>query len=79
MAGMFDYQTRIFFHSVCVCAHVCKQTWRSENNLRELILSFYYVGCMYQTQGFRCGSKQLYSLSHLTGRRLATFGKLLIC
>jgi hypothetical protein len=37
------------------CTHSTVHTWRSEDNLKELILSFYPVGPEGQTQGFRLG------------------------
>lgn len=43
--------------------------WRSEDNLRELILSFHYVGSRNQTQVTGQGSKSLYPQSHFTDPR----------
>lgn len=40
--------------------------WRSEENLQELILS-YYMGSGTQTQVLRLGCRHLYPLSHLAG------------
>lgn len=42
---------------------------QSEDNLRELILSFNYVGSRNQTWDFGLGSKNLYPQSHLTDPR----------
>lgn len=42
-------------------------TWRSENSLKELVLSLYHVDLGAQTQAFRLGRKCLYLLNHLAG------------
>lgn len=40
-------------------------TWRSENNLWELVISFHHVGSRKRTQGPRLGPYSLCPLSHL--------------
>lgn len=63
------------FACACVCAygHVCMRAcmyvyrvhaWRSEGNLRELVLSLYYVGR--RTQVMQLGDKSPYFLSPYT-------------
>lgn len=49
--------------------HVCitAPMWGSENNLRELILSFHHVGSKVQSQDARLGSRHLYPPSPLAG------------
>ena len=44
--------------------------WRSENNLRELVLSFHHVGLGDWTQDIRLGSKSHCLMSHLTGPQI---------
>lgn len=52
-----------------VCVYVCKYArvyaWRSEGNLRELVLSLYYVGR--RTQIMQPGDKNPYFLNPYTG------------
>jgi hypothetical protein len=46
-------------------ARVCM--WRSEDSFVELVLFFYHVGSVNQTQAVRPGGKCSYLLSHLAG------------
>lgn len=48
-------------------AHATEHVQRSENELRELVLSLYHVGTRNQTEAVRHGSKCLYSLNNLPG------------
>lgn len=51
---------------MCVCTHVCKlteYTWRSENKLRELVLSFNHMDTKDEIQIIQDG-KLLDLLSH---------------
>jgi hypothetical protein len=59
--------------SVCVCARACVRSecqlckWRSEDNLAELVLSFYHLGTGNGIQVTRLGCKCSYLQSQLIG------------
>lgn len=42
--------------------------WKSEDNLGELVLSFYHVGPEDQTQAIKAGIMSLCQLSHLAAQ-----------
>lgn len=55
-----------YFVCLCVCVHVCVwSTWRSENNLRALVLSFQHVGFRVGNQVFGLDKQCLNLLSLL--------------
>ena len=58
----------LFFAYVCVPTYTYTHLYvrRSENNLWELVLSFYHMWPEDQTWVIRLNSKHLYRLSHLT-------------
>lgn len=74
------FQNVIFFQNcfnsiiihICTCIYRCIPiytwggmcTWKSENNLEELVLSFYHMGHRDQTWILRIGGKPSYPLSH---------------
>lgn len=54
---------------VCGCPQVTKCEWRSEDNLRESILSIYHAGLRNETQVVGLGLRHLHLLRHLTSQR----------
>lgn len=51
------------FIYLCVCVHTCECTcasshmWKSEDNLKKLVLVFHYVNCENQIMVLRLGGK----------------------
>lgn len=57
----------LVIYCVCVCVfHGPLQVWRTEANLCESVLPFYYVGPGNQTQVLRIGGEPLSPLRHLS-------------
>lgn len=50
---------------LCVCRWCHRTQWRSEDDLREAVLSFYHVSPESGAQVVRLGDKSCYLLSHL--------------
>lgn len=61
------------FIFVCTCAFMCGlmctkvSRWKSENNLKKLVLPFQHVGPENRTQVLELGCKHLYQFSHFVG------------
>lgn len=47
-----------------VCVHAMVRMWRTEDNRKELVFAFHYVGAYDQTQLTRLDSKDIYIQSH---------------
>ena len=63
---------------MCVCAleriiHTGVPVWRSQDNLQESVLSFYYIGLWDQARSSGLVASIFYPLSHLARVRLSFF------
>lgn len=53
----------VYVHA-CACACVMTFSYRSEDNIQELMVSFYQVGPLYRIQVVRFGAKHVYPLRY---------------